>query len=71
MAAIDDVQTSINNVASLLAQITANPQPTYSVQGVSISWTEYKSSLTKDLNELTELLVILSGPYQLTTVAVP
>lgn len=69
-AALANIQTSIQQVSALIVQITANPQPSYSVQGVSVSWSEYLAQLTEQLNKFMELQVILSGPYQLVTQAV-
>lgn len=65
MAALDDINTAIANVASLIATITASPQPSYSVQGVSYSWSEYLSMLTEQMEKLQEIEIFLSGPYQL------
>ena len=71
MAAVDDIQTTINQLAATLASITASPQPNYSIQGVSLSFNEYKDSLVKNIADLQEVLVMLSGPYQLVSVGVP
>lgn len=68
--ALANIQTSIQQVSALIVLITANPQPSYSVQGVSISWAEYLAQLTEQLNKFMELQVLLSGPYQLVTQAV-
>lgn len=68
--ALDSVNAAILNVTALIAQITANPQPSYSVQGVSVSWSDYLSVLTAQLEKLQEASIYLSGPYELTTQAV-
>lgn len=65
MSALTDLQTAYNNVASQLASITANPAPSYSVQGVSISAAEYIAMLTERLDKIQEQIVIQGGPYQL------
>lgn len=70
MATVDDVQTTINQLSAMLVEITASPQPSYSVQGVSVSWSEYKDSLIKNIADLQEVLIFLSGPYQMVTVGV-
>lgn len=67
---LDNINTAIANVTATIASITANPQPDYSVQGVSLSYSSYLSALTKELGELQESAIYLSGPYQLTTVGV-
>lgn len=63
--ALDNVNTAIVNVTALIASITANPQPTYSLDGQSVSWSEYLATLTAQLEKLQEAAVVLSGPYQL------
>lgn len=68
--ALDNVNTAIANVTALIAQITTNPQPSYSVQGVSVPWSEYLSMLTDQLEKLQEASIYLSGPYELTQQAV-
>ncbi len=66
-AALANIETAIQNVSSLIAQVTANPQPSYSVQGVSVSWSEYLSQLVEQQTKLQEIYIFLSGPYELVT----
>ena len=66
-AALANINTAIQQVSSLIAQITVNPQPTYSVQGVSISWADYLSQLVAQQEKLQEVFIFLSGPYELVT----
>ena len=40
-----NLQTALNNTAERLADLTANPKPSYSVDGESWSWSEYLSML--------------------------
>ena len=70
MAAVDNINTAILNVTALIAQITANPQPSYSLDGQSVSWSEYLSLLIEKLEALQEASIYLSGPYQIVTAAV-
>ena len=65
MAAIDNVNAALLNVTALIEQITANPEPNYSINGVSISWSEYLGQLTKQLEALQEASIYLTGPYEL------
>lgn len=69
-AALANINTAILNVSSLIQQITANPQPSYSVQGVSVSWADYLSMLVEQQAKLQEIYIYLSGPYSLVTQAV-
>lgn len=63
--ALDNINTAITQVSALIVTITANPQPSYSVQGVSIPWSEYLSMLTEQLEKLQQAAIFLSGPYEL------
>lgn len=67
MTPVQAIQTAITNYATQLATISANPQPSYSVQGVSMTLTEYQKFLAEQIKALQEVLVMLSGPYQLVT----
>lgn len=64
MAALDDIETSISNVAALLAEITASPKPSYSIDGQTVYWNEYLEILTQKMEKLLTMKQLLSGPYQ-------
>lgn len=64
MAAIDDIATAIDQVAALIKDLTLNPKPTYSVNGQSVSWESYLSTLTDQLTKLQMAQQNLAGPYQ-------
>lgn len=70
MSAIDNINQAILNVSNLIQEITVDPQPSYSIQAVSYSWSEYLSVLTEQQLKLQEVLIALSGPYQVTSIAV-
>lgn len=70
MEPLASIQASQLAVANLIAEITANPMPNYSVNGVSYSWSEYLKTLTDQMAALQEVIIFLSGPYQLVTVGV-
>jgi len=64
MAAIDDLNTAINQVAATIKDITLNPKPDYSVNGQSVSWASYLSMLTDQITKLQQAQQTLAGPYQ-------
>lgn len=53
--AAENVATAIDNIASQLVDMTANPKPSYSIGSRSVSWTEHFRSLTDQLRALNEL----------------
>jgi hypothetical protein len=68
--AYENVQTAIDNVAAVLAEITANPKPDYSIDGQSVSWTSYYATLTQRMKDLMEIAQILAGPFEYRTTVV-
>ena len=56
-----------DNIAETLSRITKDPKPTYSVDGKSVSWTEYLTALTQQLKALNEAIQVAGGPVQLAT----
>jgi hypothetical protein len=71
MAVLDDLNTTKANVAAILAQITADPKPSYSIDGQSVSWESYFSMLTDRLEKLNHLIQIEGGPFEQRTQALP
>jgi hypothetical protein len=69
MAVIDDLNTAKANVAAILAQITADPKPTYSIDGQSVSWESYFSMLSDKLEKLNQLIQVEGGPFERQTQA--
>ncbi len=52
MAYIDDLITARDNFAAKLAEVSASPKPTYSIDGQSVSWTEYYKFLSEQVQSL-------------------
>lgn len=63
MAATDDLQAAINQIAAQLKDITANPKPDYSVNGQSVSWSSYVQMLADQLVKLQQAQQSLAGPF--------
>jgi hypothetical protein len=64
MAVIDDLTTAKANIAAILAQITADPKPSYSIDGQSVSWESYFSMLSDKLEKLNQLIQVEGGPFE-------
>jgi hypothetical protein len=52
---LDDLKASYAQLCSKLAEITANPQPSYSEKGRSISWDQHRDSIVKQINDLAKI----------------
>jgi hypothetical protein len=71
VAVIDNLNASKANIAAILARITADPKPSYSIDGQSVSWESYFSMLTDKLEKLNQLIQIEGGPFEQQTQALP
>lgn len=59
-----DIDARISQINTILATILASPQPDYTVDGETVSWDKYKSSLIKDLEALMKLRSIIGGAWE-------
>lgn len=62
-----NLETTRNNIAALMAEITTNPKPNYSVDGESYSWGDYLAMLNAQLEGLNKALQTADGPWELNT----
>lgn len=53
---LEHLQAARDNYAAQLAELSANPQPTYSEKGRSVSWTEHRESLVRLVAELDDAI---------------
>jgi hypothetical protein len=63
--ALDNLNAAYANVAQQIADITANPQPTYSENGRSVSWSEYLSMLIDKQKALLQAIQLAGGPFEI------
>lgn len=55
---------AINNISALIAQITADPKPNYSIDGQLVSWGDYLDTLSTKLASLVRTRQMIQGPFQ-------
>ena len=60
----ENLQTALDNVAAKLAAITADPKPSYSIDGQSISWGTYYKDLVALRDALKLALIDAEGPFE-------
>jgi hypothetical protein len=58
----ENLATAKANYAAKLAEISADPKPTYSVNGRSISWGEYHKMLLDMISSITDAEQKVAGP---------
>lgn len=68
-ANLASLQQTKAQVLADLAAITANPKPSYSINGQNVQWTEYFDRLTGRVAELNRLIQVEGGPFELQTQA--
>ena len=61
----ENLLTSRNNIAARLAEMTANPKPNYSIDGVSYSWDSLRVSLEQQLTRLNTMLQMAEGGFEI------
>jgi hypothetical protein len=60
----ENLQTAIDQVCAKIVAVTANPRPSYGIDGQSISWGEYYSGLVKLREDLKLALINAQGPFE-------
>lgn len=63
MAYRDDLLASRNQIAQRIREITAEANPTVSIDGVSVSRTEYLTALTNQLEVVEKALQRAGSPF--------
>lgn len=53
---LENLKTIRSQILTELASITAQRKPTYSVDGQTFSWNDYRSRLLSDLREVDEMI---------------
>jgi hypothetical protein len=64
-----NLTTARDNLSVRLAEISANPKPTYSVNGQSFSHVEFQRYLLDAIKEIDDLLVSRESPYEIHSAA--
>lgn len=55
--------TTRDNIGAILAEISADPKPSYSLDGESYSWSEYFAMLTTQLKGIEEAIQRSQAPF--------
>jgi hypothetical protein len=62
---LDNLNAAYVNVAQLIADVTVNPQPSYSENGRSVSWSEYLAMLIDKQKALLQAIQMAGGPFEI------
>jgi hypothetical protein len=69
MAVLDTLIIAKTNIANNLAALTANPKPSYTLDGETYNWSEYYQILTDQLIILDRAIQREGGPFERRTIA--
>ena len=66
---LDNLQQIKSNLIAKLEEVTQCPKPTYSIDGQSVSWTEYYKMLMEQIKSINELIQ-MEDPYIIKSIVV-
>lgn len=61
----EQLATIKSQVLAVLVEITAQPKPTYDIDGQHVLWAEYYKMLMEQLAELDALIAAAGGPFEI------
>lgn len=67
MTDVTELEAIRSSIIARYKEAVAAPKPSYNVNGQSVSWNEYRSSLLADLKEINAAIAEMSGPLFETT----
>lgn len=67
---LENLETARDSIAAKIAEIAANPKPSYSIDGQTFDWPGYMRLLTEQLEAVDNLINRFSGPNQEETIAI-
>lgn len=60
----ENMATVISNLLAYLATESANPKPSYSIDGQSVSWDQHRASIMQQIREMQDMA---AGPFEVQT----
>lgn len=65
----ENIATIRSNLLTALATESANPKPSYSIDGQSVDWNGYRAALMKQIADCNSLLAAAEGSYEIISTA--
>lgn len=65
---LENLTTARDNIAAKLAEVSANPKPSYTIDNQSVSWGDYMTQLQLALDSF-NALIAAGQPYEIVTQA--
>jgi hypothetical protein len=63
----EQLATIKSQTLALLVDLTANPKPSYNIDGQQILWGDYFAKLTDKLEKIDALIAAEAGPFEIET----
>ena len=67
----ENIATIRSNLLTALVTESANPKPSYAIDGQSVDWNGYRAALLKQIADLNALMSSLDGPFEVTDTMLP
>lgn len=67
----ENIATIRSNLLTKLATESANPKPSYSIDGQSVDWNGYRAALMKQIADLNAMAAQVNGPFEVTDLMLP
>jgi len=67
MSVLTDLQTARNQVAANIKNATANPKPSYNIDGQTVNWTAALKLWGEMLQTLNDQIAVEGGPVEYTS----
>lgn len=61
---INSLMETRDNLIALIGSVTQKPKPTYEIDGQKVEWGDYLGQLRQQLASTLQLIIDLSGPYE-------
>lgn len=66
-----NLATIKSNLISALVTESANPKPSYSIDGQQVDWNGYRAAILKQITDIEALIDTESGPWEVADVMLP
>jgi hypothetical protein len=60
----DNLYTTLTQIDQQLADMTANPKPSYGIDGKSVQWGEHFRNLLEARKQIIDAIIQAEGPYE-------
>lgn len=67
----DNLATIQSNILATLATESANPKPSYNINGQSVDWNGYRAALMQQLKDLQAMRPMVDGPWEVAIEGMP